>query len=95
MAEQAFDDRLRTVENKVASIETKIDMFIGEMRQQNEMRATEIRELDTKTDARIARIESKFDEMGRHVRNLTVAAMVGMGTMTIAGMAIAISILMK
>lgn len=70
-------------------------MFIGEMRQQNEMRATEIRELDTKTDARIARIESKFDEMGRHVRNLTVAAMVGMGTMTIAGIAIAISILMK
>ncbi len=95
MAEQAFDDRLRTVENKVASIETKIDMFIDEMRQQNEMRATEIRELDTKTDARIARIESKFDEMGRHVRNLTVAAMVGMGTMTIAGIAIAISILMK
>lgn len=95
MAEQAFDDRLRTVENKVASIETKIDMFIGEMRQQNEMRATEIRELDTKTDARIARIESKFDEMGKHVRNLTVAAMVGMGTMTIAGIAIAISIIMK
>ena len=95
MSELSLDTRVRTVENKVASIETKIDMFIGEMRQQNEMRAAEIRELDTKTDARIARIESKFDEMGRHVRNLTVAAMVGMGTMTIAGIAIAISILLK
>ena len=34
-------------------------------------------------------------ETGRHVRNLTVAAPVDMGTMTIAGIAIAISILMK
>ena len=54
MAEQNFDERLRTTENKVASIETKIDMFIGEMRSQNEMRASEIHELDSKTEARIA-----------------------------------------
>jgi len=33
--------------------------------------------------------------MGKHVRNLTIAAMVGMGTMTIAGLAIAISIILK
>lgn len=81
MASQRFERRLNKVENKVTSIETKIDMFIGEMRQQNEMRAAEIRE-----------IRSSIDGMGKHVRNLTVAAMVGMGTMTIAGIAIAISI---
>ena len=94
MAEQNFDERLRTTENKVASIETKIDMFIGEMRQQNEMRASEIRELDSKTEARIARIESKFDEMGKHVRNLTITAMVGMATLTVAGIAVAVSIVL-
>ncbi len=84
MANQRFERRLNNVENKVTNIETKIDMFIGEMRQQNEMRAAEIRE-----------IRSSIDGMGKHVRNLTVAAMVGMGTMTIAGIAIAISIVLK
>ncbi|MBR3051366.1 MAG: hypothetical protein IKI08_06645 [Selenomonadaceae bacterium] len=84
MAHANFEKRLNKVENKVTSIETKIDMFIGEMRQQNQMRAEEIREIRT-----------SIDGMGKHVRNLTVAAMVGMGTMTIAGIAIAISIFLK
>ena len=84
MADPRFEKRLNTVEKKVVSIETKIDMFIGEMRQQNEMRANEIREIRT-----------SIDNMGKHVRNLTVAAMVGMGTMTLAGIAIVISIILK
>lgn len=95
MTNPKFEKRLNQVENKVTSIETKIDMFISEMRQQNQMRAEEIRDLDAKTDARIARIESKLEDMGKHVRNLTIAAMVGMGTMTFAGIAIAISIIFK
>ena len=81
MADLRTEKRLSAVENKVTSIETKVDMFIGEMPQQNQMRAEEIRE-----------IRASIDGMGKHVRNLTVAAMVGMGTMTIAGIAIAISI---
>ena len=81
MAGLRTEKRLNAVENKVTSIETKVDMFIGEMRQQNQMRAEEIRE-----------IRASIDGMGKHVRNLTVAAMVGMGTMTIAGIAIAIAI---
>ena len=84
MAGLKFEKRLNKVENKVTSIEAKVDMFIGEMRQQNQMRAEEIRE-----------IRASIDGMGKHVRNLTVAAMVGMGTMTIAGIAIAISIAIK
>lgn len=84
MAGLRTEKRLNAVENKVTSIETKVDMFIGEMRQQNQMRAEEIRE-----------IRASIDGMGKHVQNLTVAAMVGMGTMTIAGIAIAISIALK
>ena len=91
MTDPKFDKRLNKVENKVTSIETKIDMFIGEMRQQNQMRAEEIREIRTS----IANIQNRIDDMGKHVRNLTVAAMVGMGTMTFAGIAIAISIIFK
>ena len=91
MAESELENRVRVVENKVVSLETKFDMFMDEMRdfktemrQQNQMRAEEIRE-----------IRASIDGMGKHVRNLTVAAIVGMGTMTIAGIAIAISILLK
>ena len=91
MAHANFEKRLNKVENKVASIETKIDMFIGEMRQQNQMRAEEIREIRTS----VSGIQNRIDDMGKHVRNLTIAAMVGMGTMTIAGIAIAISIFLK
>ena len=91
MAEAELEGRVRVVENKVVSLETKFDMFIEEMRdfktemrQQNQMRAEEIRE-----------IRASIDGMGKHVRNLTVAAIVGMGTMMIAGIAIAISIVLK
>ena len=91
MAGLRTEKRLNAVENKVTSLETKFDMFMQEMRdfktemrQQNQMRAAEIRE-----------IRASIDGMGKHVRNLTVAAMVGMGTMTIAGIAIAISIALK
>jgi len=98
MADPRFEKRLNKVENKVTSIETKIDMFVQEMRdfkiemrQQNEMRAADIREIR----ASIGNIQNRIEDMGKHVRNLTVAAMVGMGTMTIAGLAIAISIVLK
>ena len=91
MADPRFEKRLSNVENRVTSLETKFEMFIDEMRdfktemrQQNEMRANEIREIRT-----------SIDNMGKHVRNLTVAAMVGMGTMTLAGIAIVISIILK
>ena len=84
MADPRFEKRLNKVENKVTSIETKIDMFIGEMRERDNQRAEDIRE-----------IRAGIESMGKHVRNLTIAAMVGMGTMTIAGLAIAISIILK
>ena len=91
MSDLRTEKRLNAVENKVTSIETKVDMFIGEMRQQNQMRAAEIREIRESING----MGNRIDDMGKHVRNLTVAAMVGMGTMTIAGIAIAISIFLK
>ena len=91
MADPRFEKRLNKVENKVTSIETKIDMFIGEMRERDNQRAEDMREIR----ASIGNIQNRIEDMGKHVRNLTVAAMVGMGTMTIAGLAIAISIVLK
>ena len=79
MAHANFEKRLNKVENKVASIETKIDMFIGEMRQQNQMRAEEIREIRTS----VSGIQNRIDDMGKHVRNLSLTAMVAIGAMVV------------
>ena len=58
---------------------TKIDAFIDEMRdfkqemrQRDEMRAVEINE-----------IRQSIDAMGKHVRNLSITAMAGIGAMFI------------
>ena len=68
---------------------TKIDAFIeemrdfkNEMREQNQMRAAEISE-----------IRSSINSMGNHVRNLTIAAMVGIVAMALSGGAIAVAVI--
>lgn len=72
------------IESRVGKIETKIDMFIGEIRQQNQMRAAEMRE-----------IRSKLDDIDKHVRNLAVAAIVGIGAIAAAVIGFVISVASK
>ena len=79
-----LDERVGRLEQQVATVTAKVDTFIGEMRDRDNQRAQDIRE-----------IRNSLDGMGKHVRNLTIAAMVGMGSMTIAGIAVAISIFLK
>lgn len=54
---------------KISVIETKVDMFIDEMREQNRMRAAEIRAMDEKfsklqeqTDRKILKLQEQTDE---------------------------------
>ena len=96
-------------ERRISIIETKVDMFIDEMRAQNKMRADEIRALDAKIlklqestdakfdkiDAKIEKLEEKIDSMGTHVRNLAVTAMIGIGAMAVAIFGIAYSAINK
>lgn len=70
---------MSVVENKVASIESKIDMFIGEMCDRDNQRAEDIREIR----AGVSGIQNRIDDMGKHVRNLTVAAIVGTATIVV------------
>ena len=55
-------------ERRISVIETKVDMFIDEMREQNRMRAAEIRALDEKilklqesTDEKILKLQERTD----------------------------------
>ena len=60
------ENRPMSLEAQVAVVTAKVDMFIGEMRDRDNQRAEDMRE-----------IRSKLDSIGNHVRNLTVAAVVG------------------
>ena len=101
--EKNFND----VEKRVDKLETTFKMFMQEMRdfktemrQQNQMRSEEIREIRqdmkdmqnrfyTKMDS----MDVKIDGIGKHVQNLTVAAMVGMGAAIIGIGAIAVTVI--
>ena len=87
------------VQMKLAMQDAKFNAFVEEMRdfkmemrQQNQMRAEETRELRQKQEADMKEIRATIEGMGKHVRNLTIAVMVGMASMTVA---VVISIFLK
>ncbi len=80
-----------SIDSRVSSLEAKFEMFIGEMRdfkneirEQNKMRAAEIAEIRQKQESDMKEIRASIDGMGKHVRNLAVAAIVGIGAIAIA-----------
>ena len=87
---------------RISVIETKVDMFIDEIREQNRMRAAEIRAMDEKilklqesTDAKFGKLEEKIDSMDKHVRNLAVTVMIGIGAMVVAVIGITYAVISK
>lgn len=87
---------------RISVIETKVDMFIDEIREQNRMRAAEIRAMDEKilklqesTDAKFGKLEEKIDSMDKHVRNLAVTAMIGISAMAVAVIVITYAVISK
>ena len=87
MADNNVEKRVGDLETKVSVIETKVDQFIGEMRQQNQMRANEIMEIraamakqqerhDQNMDAfrqEMKELRQDMKDTGKEVRNLFIA----------------------
>ena len=70
---------------------TKIDMMLAElrdsrteMRDRDNQRAAETRELQTRFYTKIDALDAKIDALGKHVQNLTVAAIVGFSAVLVA-----------
>ncbi|MBR4151674.1 MAG: hypothetical protein IKT98_01800 [Selenomonadaceae bacterium] len=61
------------VQTKLALQDAKFNMFMQEMRDRDNQRAEDIRE-----------IRSSLDSMGKHVRNLAITSMAAIGGMVIA-----------
>lgn len=95
-------NRVNNLEARVSVIETKVDMFIDEMRDRDNKRAAEIAELRQKQESdmkeirtNIDSINTKIDGMGKHFRNLTVAAIIGIVTISVTVVGFVISVVAK
>ena len=74
-----LDERVSSLERQVSETTANVNSLIrelkdfkDEMRQQNEMRSEEIREIRT-----------GLSDMGKHVRNLSITAMAAIGAMVV------------
>ncbi|MBR4642074.1 MAG: hypothetical protein IKO74_05045, partial [Selenomonadaceae bacterium] len=85
-----LDERVSALEQRVTETTTNVNNLIAEMRdfktemrQQNKMRAEEIREIRQDMKNMQASLDAKIDGMGKHVRNLSVATIIGVATIAI------------
>ncbi|MBQ3434422.1 MAG: hypothetical protein IJT47_06175 [Selenomonadaceae bacterium] len=67
------------VQTKLALQDAKFNMFMQEMRDRDNQRAEDIREIRTS----ISNIQNRIDDMGKHVRNLSLTAMGAIGAMVV------------
>ena len=84
------EKRINAVESRVSNLETTVNNFIQEMRDfktemrdRDNQRAAEIMELRQDMKNMQASLDSKIDGMGKHVRNLSVATIIGVATIAI------------
>ena len=75
-------EKIYRVDNKVDVLAAKVDAFIEEMRDRDKKREEEIKES-----------RAEMATIGRHVRNITIAAMVGIGALALSGGAIAVAVI--
>ena len=80
-----------TLEQQVSTVATKLDMFIAESREARKRQDDDMREM--RSDMRDMRnemktiqlnLDSKIDSMGKHVRNMSIVAMIGIAAMVVA-----------
>ena len=90
------------VQMKLALQDAKFNMFVQEirdfkteMRDRDNQRAEEIREIRQKQEADMKEIRSSIDNMGKHVRNLSITAMAAVGGMAIAVGAMVVTVIIS
>ncbi|MBE8952315.1 MAG: hypothetical protein SR1Q7_04110 [Quinella sp. 1Q7] len=75
-----LETRFTTLEQQVATVAAKVDMVIGEIQQQREDR----RQFQEKHDADMREMREDVKGTLKHIQNLTIASMVGIGAIAIA-----------
>ena len=67
------------VQTKLALQDAKFNIFMQEMRDRDNQRAEDMREIRT----RISNMQNRIEDMGKHVRNLSLTAMGAIATMVV------------
>ncbi|MBR1806404.1 MAG: hypothetical protein IJ774_08485 [Selenomonadaceae bacterium] len=76
--------RNTNIEARVSSLEATFKTFMDEMRDRDNQRATDMRELRQKHDEDMKEMRADIKSSLKHIQNLTIAAMVGIGAITAA-----------
>ena len=71
------------VQKQLAMQDAKFNTFMQEMRDRDKQRAEDIRELRQDMKSLQTSLDAKIDSMGKHVRNLSVATIIGVSTIAI------------
>ena len=93
--ERDVERRISTLESNVNNLVAELRDFKTEMRQQNQIRAEEIRDLQKRQDAAQIKhdsdmremnkkIDDKFDKLSEQIHTMTIAAVVGFGAIAAA-----------
>ncbi|MBD3878921.1 MAG: hypothetical protein SR1Q5_04455 [Quinella sp. 1Q5] len=67
------------VQTKLALQDAKFNMFMQEMRDRDNQRAEDMREIRSS----ISNMQNRIDGMGKHVRNLAITSMAAIGAMVV------------
>ena len=85
-----LDERVTSLERQVSNTMTKVDMLVEEMRDRDNQRAADIREIrqDMKDMqksfySKMDNMDSKMDNMGKYVRNMSWTSMAAIGAMVV------------
>lgn len=81
--EASVNNPITELTANVNSLIREMKDFKDEMRQQNQMRANEIRDLRKDMQEMQKSLDSKIDDMGNHVRNLVWTSMAAIGAMVV------------
>ena len=96
--EQLRQEMRQNNEKVQLQIDTMKEQFADtrtEMRDRDNQRHAEIMALQKKTDEKFEKIENKLDGMSKYIQNLTITAMVGIGSISVAVFALVYSIFNK
>lgn len=67
------------VQMKLALQDAKFNMFMQEMRDRDNQRSEDIREIRTS----LSNMQNSINDMGKHVRNLAITSMAAIGAMVV------------
>ena len=81
---ETVEMRIASLEQQVSNVTTKMDMFIEESRAARERQDADMREFREKHDADMREIRQNIDGMGKHVRNMSAATILGIAAIVVA-----------